>query len=148
MITARKILCGTLTGAAIFCAPLAGAQEPPSGPWGEPHLSLVPRTAAETDRIAPVLAPPRDFTAPERFESHPAGAATKFGIDTHDAFSFPSANMPFEREMQFKVGNGFFKKLWVSAPASSRRPRSRSWSRSRSSPRRCRRAASRRTPPG
>ncbi|MCA8883201.1 MAG: c-type cytochrome [Rhodobacteraceae bacterium] len=119
MITARKILCGTLTGAAIFCAPLAGAQEPPSGPWGEPHLSLVPRTAAETDRIAPVLAPPRDFTAPERFESHPAGAATKFGIDTHDAFSFPSANMPFEREMQFKVGNGFFKKLWVSAPAST-----------------------------
>lgn len=28
--------------------------------------------------------------------------------------------MPFERELDFKVGNGFFRKLWVTAPASTR----------------------------
>jgi CxxC motif-containing protein (DUF1111 family) len=36
-----------------------------------------------------------------------------------DAFSQSSANMPFERELDFKVGNGLFRKLWVSAPSST-----------------------------
>ena len=31
-----------------------------------------------------------------------------------------SANMSFERELDFKVGNGLFRKLWVTAPASTR----------------------------
>ncbi|MCI5038772.1 MAG: c-type cytochrome [Donghicola eburneus] len=90
-----------------------------SAAWAEPHLNVVPRTAAEAARIAAVTAPTTDFTQPEQFETHPAGAATKFDIRTRDAFSFASANMPFERELDFKVGNGFFKKLWVTAPSST-----------------------------
>ncbi|WBU54588.1 di-heme oxidoredictase family protein [Paracoccus sp. SCSIO 75233] len=86
----------------------------------EPHLNIVPRTEAETARIAGVLAPPEDFTKPEPFEQNPAGAATTRYIDSADAFSQFSPNMPFEDELNFKVGNGIFRKLWVGAPSSTK----------------------------
>ena len=57
---------------------------------------------------------------PEPGEELPGGAATHTKKINKDAFSQPSANMSFEREIDFKVGNGFFKRLWVSAPASTR----------------------------
>ncbi len=84
------------------------------------HLPLIPRTDAETARIAAVLAPPADFSKPERFEAKPGGAASTRVIDTADAFSQSSENMPFAREMDFKLGNGLFRKTWVAAPASTR----------------------------
>ncbi|WP_230969984.1 di-heme oxidoreductase family protein [Nitrogeniibacter aestuarii] len=60
-----------------------------------------------------------DFSQPEAGEALPGGAATHHKRINKDVFSQPSANMAFEREMQFKIGNGFFKRLWVSAPAST-----------------------------
>ena len=84
------------------------------------HLPVVPRTPEETAKIAAVLAPPTDFTTPEPFEAKPAGAATVRVLTTADAFSQHSANMPFEREMEFKLGNALFRKTWVAAPASTR----------------------------
>lgn len=86
----------------------------------EPHLYIIPRTPDEAARIAGVLAPPADFTAPERFEDKPAGAATARFVPTADAFSQFSANMPVEREMDFKIGNAIFRKLWVGAPSSTK----------------------------
>jgi CxxC motif-containing protein (DUF1111 family) len=54
-------------------------------------------------------------------EAFPGGAATsKASTDNANAFSQSSGNMPFEDELKFKVGNGVFKKLWVSAPASTK----------------------------
>ncbi|MEM7667804.1 MAG: di-heme oxidoredictase family protein [Pseudomonadota bacterium] len=87
---------------------------------GDDHLVVVPRTAEEIERIARVVAPTQSFSAPEKFETRPAGAATRFGYANSHAFSSSSANMPFERELDFKVGNGLFKKLWVSSPASTK----------------------------
>jgi CxxC motif-containing protein (DUF1111 family) len=83
------------------------------------HLPVIPRTARDTAKIAAVLSPPIDFTKPEPFEAKPAGAATVRAITTADAFSQHSANMPFEREMDFKLGNALFRKTWVAAPAST-----------------------------
>lgn len=60
-----------------------------------------------------------DFTRAEPFEALPAGGATVKLRGMTDAFSQPSGNMPFERELDFKVGNGLFKKLWVSSPSST-----------------------------
>lgn len=85
----------------------------------DPHLPLVARTDAERTRIAAVTAPTSDFTAPEPFEAKPAGAATTRARSDHDAFSQPSESMSFAQELDFKLGNGLFKKLWVSAPAST-----------------------------
>ena len=83
------------------------------------HLPVIPRTPEDAAKVAAVLAPPADFTKPEAFEANPAGAATVRARDTADAFSQASANMPFDQEMNFKLGNALFRKTWVAAPAST-----------------------------
>lgn len=60
-----------------------------------------------------------DFSRPQPGEQHPGGGATYTGPLGEDAFAHPSANMDRERVLDFKIGNGFFKRLWVSAPAST-----------------------------
>nr|WP_323783621.1 di-heme oxidoredictase family protein [Leisingera sp.] len=85
----------------------------------EPHLSPLPRTDAERTRIEAVTAPAADFSAPERFEDLPAGAATVRARPDDEAFSQHSANLSFEQELEFKLGNGLFKKIWVFSPAST-----------------------------
>lgn len=103
-------------GAALVIAALpATAQE-----LDDRHLTVLPRTAAETARIAAVLAPPTDFSAPEPFEALSAGAATVRARTGKDAFSQFSANMPFDRQMTFRLGNALFTRSWVPAPSSTR----------------------------
>jgi CxxC motif-containing protein (DUF1111 family) len=77
---------------------------------------LALNTAIQANEIT---APTTDFAKPERYEEYPGGAATYTKKLNKDAFSHPSASMSFERESDFQVGNGFFKRLWVSAPAST-----------------------------
>ncbi|MGL6211022.1 MAG: di-heme oxidoredictase family protein [Paracoccaceae bacterium] len=84
------------------------------------HLSVIPRSAKDIAKIEAILAPPTDFLAAEKFEAKPAGAATVRFRDSADAFSQLSANMPFEHEMNFKLGNALFRKLWVASPASTK----------------------------
>lgn len=75
----------------------------------------------ETDRarVAAVTAPTADFTKAEAFERMAAGAATSTALVNANAFSNPSANLTFEGELDFKIGNGLFKKVWVSSPSST-----------------------------
>jgi len=72
----------------------------------------------------PVLAndittPTDDFSRAEQYERFPGGATSHTKKINKDVFSQPSANMSFEREMEFKIGNGFFKRPWASAPSST-----------------------------
>ncbi|WP_082005574.1 di-heme oxidoredictase family protein [Halocynthiibacter namhaensis] len=90
-----------------------------AGVTDEPHLSIVPRTVAEAARVQAVTTPTTDFTTANRYEVNSAGAATVRARADADAFSQASANISFEGELTFKVGNGFFRKLWVSSPAST-----------------------------
>ncbi|MBV0911165.1 di-heme oxidoreductase family protein [Anianabacter salinae] len=83
------------------------------------HLDVIPRTEAERARIAEVTALPDSFDAPWTFEENAGGAQTVRARDTADAFSQPAANLSFEQELDFKVGNGMFKRIWVSPPAST-----------------------------
>jgi len=85
----------------------------------ESPLAILPRSKAETARIASVLAPPGDFASPEMFEAKSAGAATVRARPTADAFSQFSGNMPFDRQMDFNLGNALFTKTWVPAPSST-----------------------------
>ncbi len=67
-----------------------------------------------------LLKPTTDFAAPEPGEEKPGGQATsRKSFDTTKAFSNSSGNMSFAKELDFKVGNGVFKKTWVSAPSST-----------------------------
>jgi CxxC motif-containing protein (DUF1111 family) len=86
---------------------------------GDPHLDVVPRTDAERIRIAEVVAFPNEFTASQRFEERPAGAATVRVTPDSNAFSQPSENLSFDDELNFRVGNGLFRKIWVSSPSST-----------------------------
>lgn len=83
------------------------------------HLSVIHRTPAEAARIAKVTAPTVDFTKPEPFEASPAGAATVRARNTADAFSQASGNTDFAQELDFKIGNGLFRKNWVASPSST-----------------------------
>jgi CxxC motif-containing protein (DUF1111 family) len=96
-----------------------GDQDQLSRDLVHPHLQVVPRTAAESERIAKVVAPTTDFSVAEPFEANGGGAATVRARSNGDAFSLPSGNTPFERQMDFQLGNGLFTKIWVSSPSST-----------------------------
>lgn len=55
---------------------------------------------------------------PDPAELLPGGAATAVNARGATAFSLASATLPFERAFDFRVGDGVFRRLWVSAPAS------------------------------
>jgi len=74
--------------------------------------------SSDQDRIA--VQPTIDFSRSEGNEQMPGGAATSLKRANANAFSHSSRNLNFAQEMEFKVGNAFFRRLWVSAPASTR----------------------------
>ena len=76
-------------------------------------------SAEDLERVGRVTAPTTDFAHPENFERSQAGAATIKKRINQDIFSFSSANISFEQEETFKLGNGLFTKLWVSSPSST-----------------------------
>lgn len=86
----------------------------------EPHLAPTPRTKTESRRVEAATRPTVDFSKSEAYEANPAGAATTPATTATKIFKSPSANMGFDRKMQFLLGEALFEKLWVSAPASTK----------------------------
>ncbi|MFV0302999.1 MAG: di-heme oxidoredictase family protein [Paracoccus sp. (in: a-proteobacteria)] len=116
----RDRVANALIAVALCLPSAAGLAETGTDPLAaDPHLQVVPRTADEAARIASVTAPTTNFSAPEKFEANPGGGATVRVLPTADAFSQFSANLSFEDELRFKLGNGLFRKLWVSSPSST-----------------------------
>ncbi|MAY60794.1 MAG: thiol oxidoreductase [Rhizobiales bacterium] len=77
---------------------------------------LIPK---DRKRVSKVTRPTEDFSKPERFETMSGGSATTKKLPNHDAFSQSSANLSFEEEETFKLGNALFRKMWVSSPSST-----------------------------
>lgn len=109
----------TLIGKIVTIVMIFIGQNVAAQDLNDQHLSIVPRTEDERARVANVTKPTTDFTRSSRFEERAAGAATVRARTNANAFSKPSGNMPFEDELTFKVGNGLFRKLWVSSPSST-----------------------------
>ena len=82
-----------------------------------------PRATTFRRRISPassaITRPATDFSKSEQFELMQGGAGTSRKRVNQDAFSQSSANITFEEEGTFKLGNGMFRKVWVSAPSST-----------------------------
>ena len=76
-------------------------------------------TPEDVARVRAVTAPATDFAHPENFEQMSAGKATVTKIVNQDIFSFSQANLSFEQEEQFKLGNALFRKVWVASPSST-----------------------------
>lgn len=76
-------------------------------------------TEADRARVGEILKAPEDFSRAEAFEAMSAGAATSKKRINRDSFSHPTANLSFEEQQTFRIGNGIFRKLWVAAPSST-----------------------------
>ncbi len=76
-------------------------------------------TPKEQIRAQKALAPVSDFSKAEPFEAMAGGGATSRKHVTPDVFSHPSPNLSFAEREQFFLGNGLFRKLWVSSPSST-----------------------------
>ncbi len=106
-------LSSVIASAAVFCAVTAVASATDFGHRDDLNSS-------DRLKIKSVTTLTDDFSKPEKFERWPAGAATSKKIFNGDAFSQFPPNLSFEEEQRAKVGNGIFKKIWVSSPASTR----------------------------
>jgi len=73
-----------------------------------------------TPSAAEILLPTTQFSQAEANEHLPGGGATSLKKINRNSFSHPSANMRLTKRLDFSVGNGFFKRIWVSAPASTK----------------------------
>ncbi|EAR62607.1 di-heme oxidoredictase family protein [Neptuniibacter caesariensis] len=59
------------------------------------------------------------YTQLEPGEIAQGGNTTHYKKVNAKAFTHPAANMPFKQQLDFRIGNGIFKKLWVAAPSST-----------------------------
>ncbi|PCJ93466.1 MAG: thiol oxidoreductase [Hyphomicrobiales bacterium] len=76
-------------------------------------------TAKDIERVTSVTTPTDDFSKPESFEIKQGGAATSTKTVNRNSFSHFSDNLSFAQERDFKLGNGLFRKFWVSSPSST-----------------------------
>ncbi|MDM9619398.1 di-heme oxidoredictase family protein [Rhizobium sp. S96] len=107
-----------LLSSAAFCAAIAGFSVALAYGFDLP-TQRTDLSDTDAKRVADVTRPTTDFSKAEQYEAMQAGGATSIDPVTHRAFSHISANIPFEEEQNFKLGNALFKKLWVSAPSST-----------------------------
>ncbi|WP_011579985.1 MULTISPECIES: di-heme oxidoredictase family protein [Chelativorans] len=70
-------------------------------------------------RVEEVTRTADDFSEPEAFERMQGGAATTTKLINADIFSHPSATLEFAEQQRFLLGNGLFRKDWVTAPSST-----------------------------
>ena len=82
-------------------------------------FSISTSVRASDPEAEAIVKPTEDFAKLEEYEVNSAGAATSYKAPDGNAFSHFSANMAFHRQLDFKVGDGIFRKLWVSAPSST-----------------------------
>ncbi|RUV21291.1 di-heme oxidoredictase family protein [Mesorhizobium sp. M7A.F.Ca.MR.245.00.0.0] len=75
--------------------------------------------AKDQARVIAVTRPTTDFSRPEQFELMQGGVGTSRKDVSRDSFSQSSANITFEEEGDFKLGNALFRKNWVSSPSST-----------------------------
>lgn len=76
-------------------------------------------TAEQRTRVEEVTRPATAFDKPERFERMSAGSATFTKRINANVFSHASSNLEFAELQRFLLGNGLFRKDWVSSPSST-----------------------------
>ena len=75
--------------------------------------------AAASAGDLPVTAPAMQFESAERYETNQGGAGTYHGSLNANVFSQPAGDITLEQRLSFFVGNGFFRRIWVTAPSST-----------------------------
>lgn len=106
-------VAGILAGSLAVFPVFAGGVEQPQA---QHRSDLTPKDRA---RVSAITKPATDFSKPEKFELMQGGASTTRKLINQDIFSQFSANLKFEQEETFKLGNALFRKVWVSSPSST-----------------------------
>ena len=112
---ARCFLGAMVLPAALLATALASAARA-----ADPNAHRDDLSEEDRRRVRAVTAQATDFSRPEPYERMAGGAATSVASVNANSFSHPSANLTFEGQRDFALGNGLFRKLWVSAPSSTR----------------------------
>ncbi|MBZ9678082.1 di-heme oxidoredictase family protein [Mesorhizobium sp. ES1-1] len=116
----RKTLAGSVRPRGVFLL-LALTSSAIAGDL-QPSVLATARTdlsAKDQARVNAITRPTSDFAKPEQFELMQGGAGTSRKDVSRDSFSQSSANIGFEEESTFKLGNALFRKNWVSSPSST-----------------------------
>ncbi|MEM9207906.1 MAG: di-heme oxidoredictase family protein [Pseudomonadota bacterium] len=108
-LTIAVALTAIVAGAAVFL--LQGAPADPL-PWRDDL------TADERRRVHEALALGA-VSDEQPFEAMSGGAGTATTNLGRNAFSLPAKNLSLEGQQNFAVGNGLFRKIWVSSPSST-----------------------------
>ena len=106
-------------GWAIVLAGVALIAPAPAGDLSNLPATRTDLTPKDLARVEAITRPTKGFSKPEQFELMQGGAGTSKKRPNQDAFSHSSANITFEEEGTFKLGNALFRKLWVSSPSST-----------------------------
>ncbi|MER9657774.1 c-type cytochrome [Mesorhizobium sp. M0152] len=114
----QKTPAGLARGRCVFVA-VALASSAMAGELSGLATSRTDLNAKDQARVTAVTRPTSDFSRPEQFELMQGGAGTSRKDVNRDAFSQSSANITFEEEGSFKLGNALFRKNWVSSPSST-----------------------------
>jgi CxxC motif-containing protein (DUF1111 family) len=85
-----------------------------------PTLPFFALAAMPPERRAAILAPTADFLRPEAHEDLPGGSATNRKRLDREDYSQPFANLSFAERADFFVGNGLFRRIWVTSPSSTK----------------------------
>jgi CxxC motif-containing protein (DUF1111 family) len=124
LLKTNKIATAPLTATALACLTALALVQPTFAndtqvAWPKEMRERGDLIPKDRKRVGKVTRPTTDFSKPERFETMSGGAATSKKLPNQDAFSQSSANLSFEEEETFKLGNALFRKMWVSSPAST-----------------------------
>jgi CxxC motif-containing protein (DUF1111 family) len=90
-----------------------------------PHMGIAAETErsdlspSDRKRVEMVVRSAQQFTKAEGFEEMSGGGATSRAKTDTNSFSHSSANLDFAGQEKFKLGNGLFRKIWVSSPSST-----------------------------
>ncbi|MCA0015655.1 c-type cytochrome [Mesorhizobium sp. B292B1B] len=109
------VLSGSAAIILLAFATGGSGSQPPAN-FAATRTDLSPKDQA---RVTAVTRPTKDFSKPEQFELMQGGAGTSKKDVNRDSFSQSSANITFEEEGTFKLGNALFRKNWVSSPSST-----------------------------
>ncbi len=86
------------------------------------HELLILCIALHADNIAQKQDVCKNLRGSLAAQHHPALAESQLILNADQellSVAQPSGNINFEGELNFKVGNGLFRKIWVSSPAST-----------------------------